>query len=353
MFTEQPFKKLFKFALLTSPLFGLFGSTPGFTMREFELATIVKFFFSTTAFTFLCWMVHIFLLRGYHYSAALHSKILRFVISTLASGLIVYLFFKLVMPAMPPPRKMMENNLRMPPRAKIFFPLMQALPINFIIFILTELILLRETKNKVAQENEQLKLVNLEAKNSQLQQQLHPHFLFNSLTTLRSLISRSPEQAQDYLEKLAELLRFSTTNSQQALVLLKEELELCINYLNMQQVRFGNALNFTINIPENFRQTCKVPTYSLQQLAENAIKHNILTREMPLLIEINITEDEQWLLIKNNLQPKTVQEEGYGMGLANLSERYQLLAKEDIIIKKEAGYFSVRIKILCNESNNN
>jgi len=235
----------------------------------------------------------------------------------------------------------------------LFFPLTQAMSINFIIFILTELILLRETKNKVAIENEQLKLANLEAKNSQLQQQLHPHFLFNSLTTLNSLISRSPEQAKDYLEKLADLLRFSTNNSQQALILLREEVELCTDYLNMQKVRFGNALDFKINISVALQEMCKVPIYSLQQLAENAIKHNILTRELPLLIEINVIKNGNWIEIKNNLQPKAIPAESNGVGLANLSERYQLLSGEDIIIKKNDVEFSVSIKMLCNESNNN
>lgn len=311
------------------------------------------FFLLITCYTFSFWLVNIFLLWSNNYLFALRHKALRFIIGAVICGVIAYLFFMFLETHMPPPRRFIENNLQRPPHPRrVLFPLMQAMSINFIIFILTELTLLRETKNKVALENEQLKLASLEAKNSQLQQQLHPHFLFNSLTTLRSLINRSPEEAQDYLEKLAELLRFSTNNNRQTLVLLKEELELCTNYLNMQQVRFGSALNFTINVPDHLQQTCKVPVFSLQQLAENAIKHNVLTREQPLLIEIHANENNEWMLIKNNLQPKTVKEESNGVGLANLSERYRLLANEDIIIKKDAGYFSVAIKILCNESSN-
>jgi two-component system, LytTR family, sensor kinase len=354
MFTDQPLKKLFIFALLTSPLFGLFGSTPGFTMKEFEMERTIRIFLFVTGSTFIFWLINIFLLWGNSYFFLLRHKTLRFFIGAIICGAIIFLIFLLIEPSMKPPGEMPAINFPVHPRPRmVFFPIMQAMSINFIIFILIELILLKETKNKVAIENEKLKLANLEAKNSQLQQQLHPHFLFNSLTTLRSLISRSPEQAQDYLEKLSDLLRFSTNNSQQALVLLQEEVELCTNYLNMQKVRFGNALNFNINIPWNLQQACKVPVYSLQQLAENAIKHNILTRELPLLIEINIEDNGEWILVRNNLQPKAVKEESIGVGLANLSERYRLVANEDIIIKKETGYFSVCIKILCNESNNN
>jgi two-component system, LytTR family, sensor kinase len=229
----------------------------------------------------------------------------------------------------------------------------QAISINIIIIALTELVMLRETKLRVDTENEQLKLFNLEAKNSQLKQQLHPHFLFNSLSTLRSLISRSPDKAEEYLDRLSELLRFSTNNSGQSLVTLKEEAELCTNYLAMQQTRFGDALYFTIDIPERLQQNGKVPVFALQQLAENAIKHNILTKEQPLFISIGVDEKQEWIIIKNNLQPKQSIEYSSGVGLANLSERYRLSGSEDIVIKNNDGNFSVAIKILDDAGSNN
>lgn len=236
---------------------------------------------------------------------------------------------------------------------RFLIPITQFIAINIILFILIELIILRKTKDSVALENEQLKLANLEARNNQLRQQLHPHFLFNSLSTLRSLIHRSPEEAEDYLEKLAELLRFSTNNSRQTLISLKEEVELCTNYLNMQRVRFGNALFFLINIDETVQAKGKVPVYSLQLLAENAIKHNILTQKEPLGIELKLNADQQFITVKNNLQPKKTIEEKNGVGLANLSERYRMLNEDDIRIEKSDQNFSVTIKILQHAGNYN
>ena len=194
-------------------------------------------------------------------------------------------------------------------------------------------------------------MANLEAKHSQLKQQLQPHFLFNSLNVLKSLIKRFPEQAEDYLEKLSEFLRFSINANMQTLIPLKEELELVTNYLHMQQVRFGNALNFNINIPSSLQG--KVPVYSLQLLAENAIKHNVLTNANPLNIFINGNKEKKIISLSNNLQPKSTIDETNGVGLTNLSERYKLLGNYDISIIKTDNEFTVAIKVLENESSNN
>jgi len=231
--------------------------------------------------------------------------------------------------------------------------ILQGLSVNIIIIVLIDLTILKQTKLKVDSENEQLKLANLEARNNQLRQQLHPHFLFNSLSTLRSLIHRSPDKAEEYLEKLSELLRFSMNNSNQSLVTIKEEAELCTNYLTMQQTRFGEALRFTIDIDEAIQQNGKVPVFALQQLAENAIKHNVLTKEQPLFIKITTDEKKEWIIIANNLQPKQTIEYSTGLGLKNLSERYKLYGSGDIVIIKDNSNFSVAIKIIANAGSNN
>lgn len=378
MLQELPIKKILLFAFITSPLFGLFSSTPVWFMPNNISIGRVAFIFSiTTGFALYVWGVNIGLVFLQQKIQLLQNNGFRFITSVLICAISAWLLFTITknephrhpgmqnefMKQEPPPgdtlRRDFDFNRQGSPLMRHggvrlhIFPILQSLATNLIVFILLELIVLRETKNKVAVENEQLKLANSEARNNQLKQQLHPHFLFNSLSTLRSLINRSPEQAGDYLEKLSELLRFSTNNSQQTLVQLKEEIELCTNYLNMQKVRFGNALNFKIDIAETLQQQGKVPVYSLQSLAENAIKHNILTKEKPLLIEMTANENNNWILIKNNLQPKQTIEGSNGVGLSNLSERYRLLAGDDIDIKNENGFFSVRIKILTDGNNNN
>ena len=195
-------------------------------------------------------------------------------------------------------------------------------------------------------------MVNLEAKHNLLKQQLHPHFLFNSLSTLNSLIKRSPIDAEQYLLKLSELLRFSTSTNAQALITINEELELCKNYLNMQQVRFGKALIFTIDMPIEMTQAGKIPVYSIQLLVENAIKHNSLTVETPLFIKITGDQYLKSIKVSNNLQEKLNLVEEQGIGLANLKERYNLLCDDGITINKSGYEFTVIIKVIEDENCN-
>ncbi|MEN9569569.1 MAG: hypothetical protein RL172_800 [Bacteroidota bacterium] len=349
-------KKIFIYALLSSPFFGLLGSTPGLTSREIDWQRTLRIFLLITAFTFFFWVVNILLLWLSAKSKLLINKAVRFVVCSVICMGIVYLLFAVIQP-LPPPQNFAPHNMPgTPPQRNhipAMIPLTQAMSINIIIFVLIELLILKDTKRRVAIENEQLKLANLEARNNQLKQQLHPHFLFNSLSTLRSLISRSPEQAEGYLDKLSELLRFSTNNSQQALVALQEEVELCTNYLNMQRVRFGEALFFSIHITEHMRRSAEVPVYSLQLLAENAIKHNTLTKEKPLIITIEASSNQQYITVKNNLQPRPVLEPANGVGLSNLSERYRMLDGTDIQVFKSPQYFSVSIKAINYAGNYN
>ena len=224
--------------------------------------------------------------------------------------------------------------------------------INLVIIFLLEILVLKDKKRIVEEENSTLRMFNLEAKHSQLKQQLHPHFLFNSLSTLRSLIKRSPQQAEEYLEKLSELLRFSINSDSHTVIGLDEELELTEIYLKMQQVRFGNALNFIIDIPPEMRGVGKVPIYSVQLLVENAIKHNVLTASQPLEILIIPGKENDSISIENNIQPKLTIEGGRGVGLSNLAERYRLLNNEAINIDRTDDRFIVTIKVINNESRN-
>jgi LytS/YehU family sensor histidine kinase len=209
---------------------------------------------------------------------------------------------------------------------------------------------LRATKQKIEAENTQLRMFNLEAKHSQLKQQLHPHFLFNSLSNLRSLIKRSPAQAEDYLEKLSRLLRLSIQSNLQTMVSVQEEIELTENYLDLQRLRFGEALQFFIEMPLDMKKFGKVPVYSIQLLVENAIKHNRITAGQPLKIHVTGDLIQRTITVENNFQPKPHLEEGSGVGLNNLKERYRLLNNDDIRVVRSPDKFIVTIKVWINES---
>lgn len=356
---DKTYWKATRIALITAPLFGLLGAVPIFDFNRFDFSGIIRSFFIITSITLIIWAVNIILLWLSNRLKSTGRDWLRYTFSIIVCILIFLLVSQLVPmrgPEIPTefiknlPRDFRANGFPRPIRFLI--PMIQMISINLVIIFLLEILVLKDKKRIVEEENSTLRMFNLEAKHSQLKQQLHPHFLFNSLSTLRSLIKRSPQQAEEYLEKLSELLRFSINSDSHTVIGLDEELELTEIYLKMQQVRFGNALNFIIDIPPEMRGVGKVPIYSVQLLVENAIKHNVLTASQPLEILIIPGKENDSISIENNIQPKLTIEGGRGVGLSNLAERYRLLNNEAINIDRTDDRFIVTIKVINNESRN-
>ncbi|WP_158275285.1 sensor histidine kinase [Pedobacter sp. HMWF019] len=215
---------------------------------------------------------------------------------------------------------------------------------NTFVLILQNTVILQYKKAQSEIENLQLKANRSETANLLLRQQIHPHFLFNALNTVKSLYKRDFQQGEDYLVHLANFLRVSISNQTTKTTLIKNELEFCLDYLIMQKIRFGTALNYTIDISEQTIQNRYLPFFSLQPLIENALKHNDLTEERPILITIR--ESDGYLSVSNNLQPKSYKEPSTGQGLSSLAERYHLLGEAEIIITSDQAFFTIKLKTL-------
>ena len=356
---EKTYWKATRIALITAPLFGLLGAAPIFDFYRYDYSSFVKSFVIITSFNLIVWAVNIILLWLSNRLKFRGRDWLRYTLSIVICILIFLLVIQLIPMRSPEISPEFIKNLPkdfaaggFPGSIRFLMPMIQMTSINLVIIFLLEILVLRDKKRIIEEENSTLRMFNLEAKHSQLKQQLHPHFLFNSLSTLRSLIKRSPQQAEEYLEKLSELLRFSINSDSHTVIGLDEELKLTEIYLNMQQVRFGNALNFTIDIPSEMQGVGKVPIYSVQLLVENAIKHNVLTASQPLKILITPGQEKDTLSVENNVQPKLPIEDGRGVGLSNLAERYRLLNNGSINIDRTDDRFIVTIKVINNESRN-
>lgn len=196
-----------------------------------------------------------------------------------------------------------------------------------------------------------LQTANAETTNQLLKQQVQPHFLFNALNTLKSLIKKQPDVAENYLIQLSDFLRASISGHRTDVVPIREELRLCENYMDMQKIRFGEALKYEIEIPEKYLDHFVVPFFSLQPLLENAIKHNELTKQYPLIVKIFIENDS--IVVKNNLRLKKNVEVSTGNGLTNLKQRYRILFQEEIKIEQTETDFLVAIKLISNENCSN
>ena len=201
-------------------------------------------------------------------------------------------------------------------------------------------------EEKVAVENETLRAENLSSRYEALKTQMDPHFLFNSLNTLKSLIDIDTEKADDFVQQLSGVLRYTLKNEE--VVTLAEELDCVRSYCKMMKMRYGDNLLFDHHIDHEKYDNYRVLPLSIQGLIENAIKHNVVSSKQPLMIQI-FTDDDNRLIVSNKIQKKIGKEEGTGIGLANLSERYRIKWNENVEIFDDGKIFSVTLPLKLNE----
>ncbi len=195
------------------------------------------------------------------------------------------------------------------------------------------------------EEKEMLKRENLQAQLNALRTQVNPHFLFNNLNTLSSLIPENPKHAMDFVQQLSKVYRHILDVKDEKSILLKDELEVLNAYTFLLKTRFDKNLEVNINIPESKLQDKIVPL-SLQILMENAIKHNIVSSDKPLHIDV-FTENGS-LVVSNNLQMKNQVNESTGIGLDNIRNRYKLISEKPVKVTESETNFTVSIPLIDN-----
>ncbi len=184
------------------------------------------------------------------------------------------------------------------------------------------------------------------AKFDALKNQLDPHFLFNSLNVLTSLIEEDSVQAQKFTTSLSKVYRYVLEQKNKDLVTVDEELEFARTYVRLLKMRFEDSIIF--HIPDNSNNPeAKIVPLSLQLLLENAVKHNVVTSKRPL--QIKVFERNGMLCVSNNLQEKQVVKKSSGVGLHNIQQRYQILTDKKVIINKTASEFSVQLPMLVKQ----
>ncbi len=177
-----------------------------------------------------------------------------------------------------------------------------------------------------------------------LKSQVNPHFLFNSLNTLSNLIDEDKEAAQMYTNHLADLYRNLLSYRTQDTLLLREEWEILQNYLFIQKVRFGEALNLIGEIPAEIMDSRRIVPLALQMLVENAIKHNVVSASQPL--NIYLEADGDWICLRNPVHPKISPQKGEGLGLANIAARYKLITDRPIHYGLVGEEYIVKLPLL-------
>ncbi|MDB5242142.1 MAG: hypothetical protein JWP57_2767 [Spirosoma sp.] len=194
------------------------------------------------------------------------------------------------------------------------------------------------------EEKEDLIKAQWQTRFNSLKSQVNPHFLFNSLNALSALIEESPAQAARFVDELSNMYRYLLQANDEELVMLSTELKFIESYTHLLQTRYGSGLCVRTAVYEHYL-TRLLPPLTLQLLVENAVKHNVILANQPLIIEIDTTETGQ-LRVRNNLQRKNGRVLSNGVGLSNIADKYRMLAQTDIIIQDGDGHFTVLVPLL-------
>ena len=213
----------------------------------------------------------------------------------------------------------------------------------FITHVYETVFMVKESETEMLR-NEQLERARAEAQLEALKNQIDPHFIFNSLNTLSHLIEEKPARAKQFNDSLAEVYRYILQNKARDLVLLRDEVDFVTTYFHLLKIRFEDAVQLRIEIPEMVLDQYLIPPISLQVLAENAIKHNQFSEAEPLLLEIELKEE--MLLVQNEIRLKVLRKASSRIGLQNLRERYRLTTNRVITVEDDEKLFTVKLPIL-------
>ncbi len=212
---------------------------------------------------------------------------------------------------------------------------------SFLIVSIYEAIYYFVQYKKAIVEREKLQTLHVQTELDNLRNQINPHFLFNSLNTLMNLIPQDTEAAMSFLSKLSKFYRYSVSTKEEKLIPLAKEIEFAKLYIDLLKERFRDAINVNIDI-ENDHQYM-IPPLSLQLLIENAVKHNVVSKETPLSVEIIFDDKVGELVVSNNVQRKLESVSSTGVGLKNIEKRFKYFTTRPVKIFNDLERFQVSL----------
>ncbi|MGH2664751.1 sensor histidine kinase [Flavobacterium sp.] len=230
--------------------------------------------------------------------------------------------------------------------APIMFEL-RGILINLIVYMFLHLLFQNYRTQQISLELERTESVNLGAQYELLKQQVNPHFLFNSLNTLKSMVEIQDPQSADFILKLSDFYRFTLESRKLDLIPLREELQILESYTYLLKARFEEGFIVTNDINSSCYDSA-IPPFTLQLLIENCIKHNIVSLDKPLEIRLYTADD--FLVVENKIQLKKGAL-STGVGLNNINQRFMHLIHKSIEIEKEETVFKVKIPLIYDYSN--
>ena len=321
-------QKLLRTALFTSPLLAFYGAFPAYLFEWIAERDFLILLAVVNIQLLFFWGVSSWVLLRFSEREAWQRLLI-----SLGIVSIVRLPLALLRPDLPL-IEFLENNPA--------YPILNVIVVHVFIWIIIESIWSNEQKRQALTKVDQLAIENLQAQKQSLIQQLQPHFLFNALSVLKSLIDTDQSKATNYTVQLSNFLRYTINADTNELVSFQQELQFTQDYIELQKVRFNNRFDYQIELP-NHTDHYRIPIFALQTTVENIFKHNVFSAGKPLLFTIVIKDDT--LVVQNELYPKKGSSNS-GTGLQNLNKRYELIANKGINFTQTATHYTVRLPLI-------
>jgi tetratricopeptide (TPR) repeat protein len=220
------------------------------------------------------------------------------------------------------------------------------------LLLLSRVLFFRRNTERLKHKTQELQRQQLVNEISLLKTQVNPHFLFNSLSILSSLVHIDPDLSEKFIDQLSKSYRYILEQKDQALVTLRTELNFIESYAFLLKIRFENKFNLDIQIPDAVLDKYRIAPLTLQLLIENAVKHNRMSVTEPLIVTVSL-DPENMMVVKNKLQPRAMEYKSTGVGLQNIQDRYALLTNRRVWAGEHDGMFVVKVPLLlCDQKFN-
>ncbi|MFX1705851.1 histidine kinase [Chitinophaga sp. CC14] len=319
---------------VSSIVLGLLSSVPQIAEHHFHLAEAAVNAGITATFAVLMWYFNIFMLSRQDDSPRKQSISYSKLISSLLFGLVVMLGLACI-------QQLILSHINFGP--VMLMVEVRGILINLVFYMFLHLLQQNYENQHVTMELERIKSDNLSAQYELLKQQVNPHFLFNSLNTLKAMVESGEEEAVDFIIKLSNFYRFTLESRKLDLIHVSEEMDILNAYLFLQKARFEDGFTFENTLSPNTLKTL-IPPFTLQLLVENCIKHNIVSLEKPL--HIRLYEEDDRMVVENQVQQKKGEQNSLGVGLKNIDLRYQHLLNRHIDIIGNEKVFQIKLPLI-------
>ncbi len=227
----------------------------------------------------------------------------------------------------------------------ILMSLLLGMGVNIIFESLWETIYIIDKVKESVAEQAMIEQLHLFQEFNKLKQIVNPHFLFNCFNTLSSLIYEDREKAEKFLDEMSKVYRYLLRNNENDVSSVAQEMRFMESYSKLLETRYGDGFRLLMNIDPAITDR-NIPSLTLQLLVENAVKHNVVSRQQPVTVEIRSTNDG-YLVVENNLnRKKRIMDESTGIGLSNIRDRYRLLNRQDVAVEEDNHTFRVKVPVI-------